>query len=71
MVDYYTLKKVLDKIKRIAIEKLDNIRILIDINNKFPDDITLKNVTILMTCVINDGDKFYWHLFLEEALYDG
>ena len=70
MVDYYTLKKVLDKIKRIAIEKLDNIRILIDINNKFPDDITLKNVTIIMTCVIKDGDKFYRHLFLEETLCD-
>ena len=33
-----------------------------------PDDITLKNVVILIIFVINDGDEIYPQLFLEEAL---
>ena len=70
MVDDYTLAKVLDKIKRISVEKLDNTRILLNTDDKLPDDITLKNAVILMTCVIKDGDKFYQHLFLEEVLQD-
>ena len=37
-------------------------------DDKLPDDITLKNVVILMACVIKDGDKFYPQLFLEEVL---
>ena len=42
---------------------------MIDTDDKLPDDITLKNVVILLiTRVIKDGDKFYIHLFLEEAL---
>ena len=68
MVDDYTLAKVLDKIKRISVEKLDNTRILLNTDDKLPDDITLKNAVILMICVIKDGDKFYQHLFLEEVL---
>ena len=35
---------------------------------KLPDDITLKNVMILIVCVIKNGDKFSPRLFLEEAL---
>ena len=31
---------------------------------------TLKNVVILMTCVMKDGNKFYTQLFLEEALLE-
>ena len=63
---YYILDKVLEKIKDIlGIEKYDETKILIDTGNKLPD--TLKNVVILMTCVIKDG-KFYPQLFLEEAL---
>ena len=41
-----------------------------DTDDKLLGDITFKNVVILMTCVIKDGDKFYPVLFLEEALYD-
>ena len=42
MVDDYMLEKVLDKIKEIiGIEKFDT-KILIDIEDKLPDDITLK-----------------------------
>ena len=34
MVDDYTLDKVLDKIKRLDIEKLDDTKILIDTDDK-------------------------------------
>ena len=70
MVDDYTLDKVLDKIKRTGIEKLDYIRILIDTDDKLPDNITLKNAAILMICLIRDSDKCYPQLFLEEALHN-
>ena len=64
------LDKVLDKIKRVGIEKLDDTKILIDTNNSLPDNITLKNAVTLMTCAIKDGDRFYSQLFLKEILYD-
>ena len=73
MVDDYTLDKVLDKFKKIDIEKLDDIRILIDTDDKLPDYITFKNVilmTCLMICIIKDGDKLYPQLFFKETLYD-
>ena len=69
MVDDYTLDKVLEKIKRIGLEKLGDIRILIDTDDKFPEDITIKKAVILMTCVIKHDDKLYSQLFLKEALY--
>ena len=69
-VDNYTLDKVLDKIKRIGIEKDEDTKILICTYYKLSDDITLKNTVILMTYVIKDDDNFYPQLFLEEALYD-
>ena len=34
------------------------------------DDVTFKNVVILITCVINDGNKLYPKLSLDESLYD-
>ena len=49
MVNGYTLDKILDKIKRIGIEKLDDTKILNDADDKFHDDITLKNIVTLMT----------------------
>ena len=70
MVEDHTLNIVLDKIKRIGIEKLEDTEILIDIDDEFPDDITLKNAVILMRCVIKNGDKFYPQIFSEEKLYD-
>ena len=67
-VGEYTLNKALDKIKKIiGIKKFDDTKILTDKNDKLPNDITLKNVSILVTCVINDNDKFYPQMFLEEA----
>ena len=59
IVHGYALDNVLDKIKTIVIGNFDNIRILIDTDDKLPDDITLKNAVLIMTCVIKDGDKFY------------
>ena len=49
MLDDYTLDKVLDKTKKIDIEKLDDTKILIDTDHKLLDDITLKNAVISMT----------------------
>ena len=52
VLDDYVLDKVLNKIKEITgCEKFDDAKIL--------DDITLKNVVILMACVIKNGDEFY------------
>ena len=65
MVHDYTVDKVLDKIKRIGIEKPDNIWVLKDTDNKFADDIALKNAVIWMKCVIYDDDKCYSQLFLD------
>ena len=49
MVDDYMLDKVLNKIKNITdIEKFDDTKILIDTDDKLPDDITLKNVITLV-----------------------
>ena len=70
MVEDHTLNIVLDKIKRIGIEKLEDTKILIDIDDEFLDDITLKNAVILMRCVMENDDKFYPQLFSEEKLYD-
>ena len=52
MNDDYVL--VLSKIKEIiGMEKFNNTNILIDRDNNLPDVITLKNVEILMTYIIN------------------
>ena len=52
--------KVLHMIKKIIdIEKFDYIKFLTDADDKLPDDITFKNVVMLITCAIIDGDKSY------------
>ena len=62
--------KVLDKTKEIiGIEKINNTEILIDTDDKLPDEITFKKVVILMTFIVKDDNKFYQQLFLEHALY--
>ena len=51
--DDYMLDKVWDKIKLIiGIEKFDDIKIMIETHNKLPDEVTLKNVAIIITCAI-------------------
>ena len=67
MADDDTLYKVLQKIKRIGIENLDDIRIQIDTDGKLSDDISLKNAMILIICIIEDSDKF---IFLQKLFYD-
>ena len=65
------LNKVLDMIKEVTgIDKFDNTEFLIEADDKLPDNITLKNVVILMTCVITDDGKFYPKLLLKEALLE-
>ena len=65
------LDKEFDKIKQtIGIVKLDDTKIVIDTDDKLSNYITLKNVVILITCVIKDDAKFYPQIFLEEALYN-
>ena len=69
ILDINILDKVLVKIKiRIGIGKFDDTKKLIDTDNKLADKITLKNIVILISCVIKDDDNFYPKLFLEEAL---
>ena len=70
MVGVYMLDKVSDKIKEIiGIWKLDDTKISIDADDRLADNITLKNVVTLITCVTKDDNKFYPQLFLEEAFY--
>ena len=67
-IRYYMLHKVLNKIKIIVgIEKVDDNKILIKTDEKLPNDVSLKNVVILITRVIKDDDKFYPQIFWEEA----
>ena len=63
MIHDYVLHKVLDGIKEIiSTEKLDDTKLLIDTNDKLPDDITLINVMTLMTCVIQYDGKLHRQL---------
>ena len=69
MVDNHILDKVSGKIKMIVgIEKFDDTKIFIETDDKLPDNVTLKNVVKLITCVIKDNDKFYPQIFLEETI---
>ena len=57
------LDKVLDKIKEIiGIAKLGDTKILIDTDHELQDNITFRNV-ILMICFVKDDDKFYPQIF--------
>ena len=54
------LHKVLAKIQEIiGIAKFDNTKILTETDNELPDDITIKNVVIIIICIIKDDGKFY------------
>ena len=50
MVNDYVLDKVLDKTKET--KGIVDTKILIDTDDNLPDYITLKNVVILITCVL-------------------
>ena len=65
IVDGYMLNKTLDETEKIiGIRKFDDTKILIDMDDKLPDDITFKNVVISIICVIKDDGKFYPQIFL-------
>ena len=67
VVDDYMLDRMLDKIKMtISIETFDDTKILFETYDN--NDITRKDVVILVTCVIKDEEIFYPQIFLEEAL---
>ena len=71
IVDDNMIDKFLHKclqIFAICIEECDDTNILIETDDKLPDDITLKNVIVLITCALKDGGKFYPQIYLEEAL---
>lgn len=51
-------------IGKIEVKKIADTKILIDNNN-----ITLKNVVILLTCVIKDDGNLYQQIFLEKTFY--
>ena len=51
-------------IGKIEVKKIADTKILIDNNN-----ITLKNVVILLTCVIKDYGNLYQQIFFEKTLY--
>ena len=70
MVHDYTVDKTLDKIKRIRIEKRDNIKAFIDTDDKLIANVTSKTAVKIMACVVKYCNKYYPQLFLEEALYD-
>ena len=70
MVNDYITDIMLDRIiKKIGIGKFDNTKILIDTDDKLPNDITFKNVAILITCVIKDDGNSYPQMFLEKSLF--
>ena len=60
---YIYIYIVLDKIKKIVIEKFDKTT-----DDKLPDNI-LKNVVILIIFVIKDDGKLYAQIFLEKILF--
>lgn len=63
-IRYYILDKALSKIKIIiGIEKVDDKKILIETDEKLQNDVTFKNVVMLITRVIKDDDKFYPQIF--------
>ena len=69
MVDDYMLDKVLDKIKEIiGIEKFNDTKIFIETDSKLSDNVIIKYVVILITCVFKNDDKCYPQIFLKEAL---
>ena len=54
----------------IYIEEFHNNKILIDMNDTLPEDITLKDTAVLMKLPVSDGCKFYPQLFLDDEFCD-
>ena len=59
MVEDYIQHRALSRIKVIVSTlEFDNTEILVDTDDKLPDNIMHKNVLILMTCIIKDDGNF-------------
>ena len=58
MVDEYMLDKLQDKIKEtVCIKIFDDAKILIEIDDKLPDELTLKSDMILIMSFFKDFDS--------------
>ena len=69
MIGDHMLDGVLDKIKVIIdIKKFGETKILIDTDDKLADEVNLRNVAVLISCIMKNDDKFQPQLILEEAL---
>ena len=71
MLNNNILNKALHKIKMmIDIKRFDDTKILIHIDDKVADKVTLKKFVISIACIIKDDDEdeFCPKMFLEEAL---
>ena len=53
----------------MRIEKFDDTKILIDVDDKLPDNITLRYFIILKACVTKDDASFYPQIIIEKALF--
>ena len=59
MVEDYIQHRALSRIKvTVSIEEFDNTEILVDTDDKLPDNIMHKNVLILMTRIIKVDGNF-------------
>ena len=67
MLDIYKTRYILDKIKKNN-EKFDDTNILIGTDDKLPDNITLKNVVILIIFVLKDDGKLCPQIFKKHCL---
>ena len=67
----YMVDQVLSKIKEItSIQKFGDTKILSDTYYKQQYNITLKNVVVMMTCLIIIAGEYYPQIFLEEGFHD-
>ena len=59
IVDDNMVHKVLHKIEMIIyIEKCGDTNVLMETDDNLPDDVTLKNFVILITCAVKEWGKF-------------
>lgn len=63
ILDDYIVDKLLDKIKTIWIEKLYDVKILIDTDDKVSDGVTLKSAVMLMMSI------YFMHHYFKKKHY--
>lgn len=60
---------VSNKIEKVVGTEFGKNKILIDTDDKFPNDIFLKEVFIILTCIIKDDCNYYPQMLLEQTLH--